>query len=425
MNQLEVFLHADRVGSLERLPGAELRFTYAQPWVAGGGVPLSLSLPLRAEPYQDRECRPFFTGLLPEGDFLKAVARAFQVSAENSFSVLAEIGGECAGAVSLVAPGCRPPFEAHHPPRWLSREQLADILVELPNRPLLTGPNDEDEGVRLSLAGTQDKLPVLARGEQLGITWGSPPSTHIIKKPIANVPEMVVNEAYCMSLAIEIGLNTAEAIPISAGSQAGLLVKRYDRIRRESGNEVHRIHQEDFCQALGFLPAQKYEAEGGPGVATCAELLRRRSAAPAPDQLEFLDALLFNLMIGNADAHAKNYSLLLDAPGSPRLAPLYDLLSTRVYGRRFGRKMAMKYGGEYRPERIRGRHLDRMSTDLGVAARRVRVRAENLADLVIGSTENARRRLPEPRQSSNVIDGIIEIVEEMALMLRKAAAEPA
>lgn len=424
MNRLEVFLHADRVGSLERLSGAELRFTYAQPWVARGGVPLSLSLPLRAEPYEDRECRPFFTGLLPEGDFLKAVARAFQVSAENSFSVLAEIGGECAGAVSLVAPGCRPPFEAHHPPRWLSREQLADLLVELPNRPLLTGPNDEDEGVRLSLAGTQDKLPVLARDEQLGITWGSPPSTHIIKKPIANVPEMVVNEAYCMSLAIEIGLNTAEAVPISAGNQAGLLVKRYDRIRREPGNQVHRIHQEDFCQALGFLPAQKYEAEGGPGIATCAELLRRRSAAPAPDQLEFLDALLFNLLIGNADAHAKNYSLLLDAPGSPRLAPLYDLLSTRVYGRRFGRKMAMKYGGEYRPERIRGRHLDRMSLDLGVAARRVRVRAESLADLVAGSTENARGRLPEGRQSSSVIDGIVEIVNEMAGMLRQAAAEP-
>ncbi len=425
MNLLEVFLHADRVGFLERLPGAELRFTYEPTWVAQGGVPLSLSLPLRAEPYEDRECRPFFTGLLPEGDFLKAVARAFQVSAENSFSVLAEIGGECAGAVSLVAPGCRPPFEAHHPPRWLNGKQLADLLVELPNRPLLTGPNDDDEGVRLSLAGTQDKLPVLARDEQLGITWGSPPSTHIIKKPIANVAEMVVNEAYCMSLAIEIGLNTAEAIPISAGDQAGLLVKRYDRIRHDPGNEVHRIHQEDFCQALGFLPAQKYEAEGGPGVATCAELLRRRSAAPAADQLAFLDALFFNLMIGNADAHAKNYSLLLDAPGSPRLAPLYDLLSTRVYGRRFGRKMAMKYGGEYRPERIRGRHLDRMSLDLGVAARRVRVRVDNLTELVIASTEGARRRLPIERQGSPVIDGIVEIVNDMAEALRRAAVEPA
>lgn len=425
MNLLEVFLHADRVGFLERLPGAELRFTYERSWVDRRGVPLSLSLPLRVEPYEDRECRPFFTGLLPEGDFLKAVARAFQVSAENSFSVLAEIGGECAGAVSLVAPGCRPPFEAAHPPKWLSEGQLDELLVELPSRPLLTGPNDEDEGVRLSLAGTQDKLPVLARDTQLGITWGSPPSTHIIKKPISNVSEMVVNEAYCMSLAIEIGLRTADAVPIRAGTQEGLLVKRYDRIYREPGGDVHRIHQEDFCQALGFLPAQKYEAEGGPGVEQCAELLRIHSAAPAADQLEFLDALLFNVMIGNADAHAKNYSLLLDGPASPRLAPLYDLLSTRVYGHRFGRKMAMKYGGEYRPERIRGRHLDRLSMDLGVAPRRVRVRAESLSELVTESTENARGRLPVQQRDSPVIDGIVAIVKQMTEMLRAAAAEPA
>lgn len=427
MNRLDVFLHSGRVGRLERLPGAELRFTYESAWVDRGRVPLSLALPLRVEPYEDWECRPFFAGLLPEGDFLKAVARAFQVSAENSFSVLAEIGGECAGAVSLVAPGGRPAIMAGHPPRWLSEQELEELLVELPSRPLLTGPNDEDEGVRLSLAGTQDKLPVLARDTQLGITWGRPPSTHIIKKPIANVAEMVANEAYCMALAHEAELEVAQAFPLRAGHQEVLVVSRYDRTYRENqqGWEVHRIHQEDFCQALGFLPAQKYEAEGGPGVEACTDLVQRWSAAPGADQLKFLDALLFNLLIGNADAHAKNYSLLLDAPGSPRLAPLYDLLSTRVYGRRFGRKMAMKYGGEYRPEYVRGRHLDRMAAELGVAARRVRVRAVGLAERVAGSTEVARGHLPGGHQERPVIDGIIGIVEEMATLLYAAAAEPA
>jgi len=427
MNRLDVFLHAERVGLLERLPGAELRFTYEPSWAARRGTPLSLSLPLRAEPFDDRECRPFFAGLLPEGDFLKAVARAFQVSAENSFSVLAEIGGECAGAVSLVAPGEEPAIMAGHPPRWLTEPELEELLVELPTRPLLTGPNEEDEGVRLSLAGTQDKLPVLARDTQLGVTWGSPPSTHIIKKPIANVAEMVANEAYCMALANEAELDVARALPLRAGDQEVLVVSRYDRTYRasERGPEIHRIHQEDFCQALGRLPAQKYEAEGGPGIAECAELVQRWSGAPAADQLKFLDALLFNLLIGNADAHAKNYSLLLDAPGSPRLAPLYDLLSTRVYGRRFGRKMAMKYGGEYRPEYIRGRHLDRMAGELGVAPRRVRVRAVGMAERVADSTEAARERLPGLSRDGAVIDGIVGIVEEMARSLYEAAEEPA
>jgi len=425
MSQLDVYLHADRVGVLERLAGAELRFTYEPSWVARRGTPLSLSLPLQVEPFDDRECRPFFAGLLPEGDFLKAVARAFQVSAENSFSVLAEIGGECAGAVSLVAPGEEPAILAGHPPRWLTEPELEELLVELPSRPLLTGPNEEDEGVRLSLAGTQDKLPVLARDMQLGITWGSPPSTHIIKKPIANVAEMVANEAYCMALAHEAELEVARAIPLRAGDQEVLVVRRYDRTNREQEGEGHRIHQEDFCQALRFLPAQKYEAEGGPGVAVCAELVQAWSAAPGADQLKFLDALLFNLLIGNADAHAKNYSLLLESSGSPRLAPLYDLLSTRVYGRRFGRKMAMKYGGEYRPERIRGRHLDRMAIDLGVAPRRVRLRALDLSERVTNSTGGARGHLPGRSQEGPVIDGIIAIVEEMADVLRSAAAEPA
>ncbi len=422
MTALDVYFHADPVGRLERLPQARLRFTYDRLWIENG-QPLSLGLPVREEGYEDAECGPFFAGLLPEGGFLRAVARAFRVSADNAFSVLAEIGGECAGAVSLVAPGETPPFAAPTEPSWLDEEELGELLAELPSRPLLIGFDDEDEGVRLSLAGARDKLPVLAHDSELGITRGHPPSTHIVKTPIPDVEGMVVNEAFCMGLATELGLSAAKALPIRVGGHEALLVTRYDR--SASGEDVHRIHQEDLCQALSCMPAQKYESDGGPGVEACAALLRTNSAAPAVDVLSFLDALIFNLLIGNADAHSKNYSLLLEGGGTPRLAPLYDLLSTRVYGRRFGRKMAMKYGGEYRFDRIRGRHLDRLADDLGMSPGLVRQRAGELSSQARTARVSARERLPEGWRDAAILDAIDGVIDDAAGHLQAAAAEPA
>lgn len=421
MTALDVYLHADRVGSLVRLPQARLSFTYGSTWVNGGGVPLSLALPVRAESFDDAECRPFFAGLLPEGEFLRAIGRAFHVSADNAFGVLAEIGGECAGAVSLVTPGQEPPAASAAPPSWLDREAIGRLIANLPSRPLLVGLDADDEGVRLSLAGARDKLPVLARDSELGITRGRPPSTHIVKVPIADVEGMVANEAFCLALATEVGLAAAKATPIEVAGHEVLLVTRYDR--SPQGDSVHRIHQEDFCQALGYLPEEKYEADGGPSVAACGHLLRSVSAAPAIDLLAFLDALTFNLLIGNADAHSKNYSLLLEGDGAPRLAPLYDLLSTRVYGHRFGRKMAMKYGGEYRSDRIRRRHLERLAADLEISKATVLVRAGDLAHGAISACEAARSQLPEKWQGAGIVDRVEAVVRQAAERLLLTVVE--
>lgn len=423
MTALDVFFHAERIGRLERLPGATLRFEYTAKWAHEGSAPLSLSLPLSEEPYEDDGCRAFFSGLLPEGEFLKSIARRFHVSADNPFAVLSEIGGECAGAVSLVAAGAEPPSLGPSAPKWLDENGLGLLLAELPERPLLAEPGGDDEGIRLSLAGSQDKLPVLWVDDRVGITRGHPPSTHIIKVPLRSVDHMVANEAYCMALASTAGLTAAKVRPIAAGGQDGLLVYRYDRTGTSGEGEIHRIHQEDFCQALGYYPEEKYQAHGGPGVAQCAALIRAHSAAPGADIFAFLDALVFNLLIGNADAHSKNYSLILEGDESPRLAPLYDLLSTRVYGRRFNRKMATKYGGEYRPERIRGRHLDRLASDLDLPPRGLRRRIGELLERVEASLEAARRRLPEQWSEVSTVDGIETVIEEMSGLIRRAATE--
>ena len=420
MTALDVYLHEDRAGTLERLDGAKLRFAYDRDWLATAAMPLSFSLPLREEPYADEDCRPFFAGLLPEGAFLRAIARAFGISADNPFSVLREIGGECAGAVSLVEAGAAPPFFSSPSPRWLSEGELASLLEELPTHPLMADEDDEN-GIRLSLAGTRDKLGVLLKDEAIGITRGRPPSTHIIKVPPSQLPGLVANEAYCMALAKEVGLTVATVEPLRAGDREALLVERYDRFRE--GSRVRRLHQEDFCQATARPPDAKYESEGGPGVAECGALIRAHAAGPGAALLRFLDALLFNILIGNADAHSKNHSLLLEGPGAPGLAPLYDLISTRAYGRRFGRKMGMKYGGEYRPDRIRGRHLDRLGDDLGIAHRRVRRHAEDIAVTALRSRTVARERLGDPWREDPILDPIDETVELFAGVLGAAAAE--
>ncbi|HEY8502521.1 MAG TPA: HipA domain-containing protein [Solirubrobacterales bacterium] len=234
---------------------------------------------------------------------------------------------------------------------------------------------------------------------------------------------MVANEAYCLALADEAGLTTAHASPIAAGEQEGLLVRRNDRRQTSSGG-VARIHQEDFCQALGVLPDFKYQAEGGPSVADCARLIRERTYAPAVDLSAFLDALLFNLLVGNTDAHGKNFSLLLGGEGMPRLAPLYDLLSARAYWP-FRRKMAMKYGGEYRGDRIRGRHLDRLAVELEVSPAAVRRRVREMGERVLAAAPKARDRLPGPWSTAALLDSIDRLIGEVDEELRRAADEPA
>lgn len=418
MSKLDVYLREDKVGSLERLAQGQLRFTYASNWT---GLPISLSLSPGPEPFEDDLARPFFAGLLPEGDFLRAVARTFGVSAGNPFALLEAIGGECAGAISLVPMGAELPQEL--PPRWLEATGLAALIEELPRRPLLGG----EEGLRLSLAGAQDKLPVVFDGGRIGITRGDPPSTHIVKLPPHEFADVVANEAFCLFLARHAGLDAVEAGPRSAelgivaehGDPEYLLVARYDRA---TNHEAARIHQEDLCQALGCVPELKYEADGGPSVADCARLLRERCAAPAVDLLTFADALLFNFLVGNNDAHAKNYSLILEGERAPRLAPLYDLVSTEVY-EGLSRKMAMKIGGEYRPRYVRARHLERLASDLEMGSKALRDRAIALTERVEANLTPARAELPTEFSDRPVLDRIEAQALSMVENLRAISAE--
>ncbi|HEV7769958.1 MAG TPA: HipA domain-containing protein [Solirubrobacterales bacterium] len=251
-------------------------------------------------------------------------------------------------------------------------------------------------------------MGVLVEGDRIGLSHRRPPTMAILKAPIPHVTESVVNEAFCMNLAVHVDLDVAAASPRIADSQECLLVHRYDRSGKTPDG---RVHQEDFCQALGLVPAVKYEKEGGPTVADCAELIRRHCSAPARDVTAFLDALLFNFVIANHDAHAKNYSLLLDGPGAIRLAPLYDLLSTAVFDGS-DRKLAMRYGGENRPAYLRGRHLDRLAKAMGVKPALVRRRAIALHEKTEAAIEEVRASLPVEFQDRPMLDRVVEVIGE-------------
>nr|WP_278434336.1 type II toxin-antitoxin system HipA family toxin [Brucella anthropi] len=338
---LNVWWDSRVVGQFTQDRHGDIAFQYADAWLGDQTTPpLSASLPKRPEQFSRRECRPFFGGLLPEESQRLVAAQALGVSPGNDFALLDRLGGDVAGALQLLPEGELPPdvtVNAGAQPTPLDDAGIVRILDALPNRPLLAG----EEGLRLSLAGAQSKVPVVVIDGRIALPLPGQPTTHILKPPIARFKGTTENEAFVMSLAAAIGLDVA---PVEARTVEGrpfLLVERYDRVRDNLG-VMHRIHQEDFCQALGVPPESKYASEGGPTFKDCFELLRRVSARPATDIAKLLDAAIFNLIVGNADAHGKNYSILYDGQG-PRMAPLYDLLSTVAYPD-LSAKMAMRIG---------------------------------------------------------------------------------
>ena len=327
MRTLTVWWEGAVVGSLTTNRHGAMRFAYDASRLADPAAPaLSVSLPKRPEPFPPRQCRPFFEGLLPEGAQRDAVATALGVSRANEFKLLERLGGEVAGALTLWPAGEIPPrFEAPGPAVALADDELAALLTNLHTRPFLAGTR----GLRLSLAGAQSKMPVVLIEGRLGLPAPGQPTTHILKPPIARFPGTTENEAFAMRLAARLGLDTAPVEPYVAAGRACLLVTRYDR-RREPDGAVRRLHQEDFCQALGIVADRKYAADGGPGFRQCFELVRRACSRPAVEVLKLLDAAIVQVLLGNADAHGKNYSLL-HREGRVALAPLYDLLSTVAY----------------------------------------------------------------------------------------------
>ena len=418
--ELEVWLFAEQVGTLALIDG-RLNFRYAPAWLSRtDAVTLSSSLPLQAEPFDDHHTRPFFAGLLPEGQLRRLIAKQFQVSSQNDFALLDHIGGECAGAVTLLEPGQPLSSREHgHDVQWLSDEEIVSILDELPHRPMLAGK----DGLRLSLAGAQDKLPVVFDDDRIGLPKNGTPSSHILKPAIRTLADTVFNESFCLALAEAMQLKPAKTQVRSVLGRQFLLVERYDRVTNVQGQR-QRLHQEDFCQALGVVPEMKYQNEGGPDLAQCFDLVRRVTRPSAPHILRMLDYVIFNALIGNHDAHAKNFSLLYSG-NSAVLAPLYDVLSTAVYPN-LTPKMAMKIGSKYKFSEVQARHWDQLLEAAGLSKAQARKRI-----LALGKSmpTTARELQLDPSRgftSHGMVEQIVILIEQRcALTVRRLSAPAA
>ncbi len=407
---LTVWWDGVRVGALELNQYGEPEFSYAESWLAQADPrPVSTSLPLSSEPFDRRATLPFFEGLLPEASQRTAVAQVLGMSERNEFRLLQALGGEVAGALEIWPDDTPPPSgvkAAPNPP--LSDEALAALIKRLPTRPMLAGG---DAGLRLSLAGAQAKLPVVLVDGKVALPTAGQPTTHILKPEITRFDGTAENEALCMTLAHKIDLDVALVQYRAIKETRFVLIERYDRVRAKDGT-IERLHQEDFCQALGLTSAKKYAADGGPVFRDCFDLVRRATTRPATETLKLLDAAIFNTIIGNADAHAKNFSLLFK-PGSTELAPLYDLLSTVAYPD-LSQRYAMKVAKRRTLEEIHPADWSKFAEDIGMRPPFVRRRVKEIAVAISDNLESALNTLDLTQDRYEIAAGYLKAIQARA-----------
>lgn len=354
MSELRAFLDGVLVGAFEMSAAGNTTFTYDDGYRSRStATPLSLSMRTSRSEWRAGAAGPWLAGLLPDSpERLRELATEFHVT-ENPFRLLERIGRDAAGAVQLLPPGEASTDSAvrRGDVQRLTDHDLSTMLRDLARNPGTWG--GMKNGGRWSLAGAQSKVALFRFDDG---TWGVPhdstPTTHILKPVVAAMPDHDVNEFVSMEAARLLGLSVAdhELLRTSTGERV-FVSRRYDRVRADDGT-WHRLHQEDTCQALSVYPARKYQEEGGPSAKQVAALLRRSIAEP--DQRrealrQFFDALVLTVAMLGTDAHAKNYSVVLDGR-SVGLAPLYDLGSHAAYPSADGSALrgAMSIGGEYR-----------------------------------------------------------------------------
>ncbi len=336
---LEVLMNGQNAGRLSESAAGLWSFVYASSDDAEGArPPISLALPRRQSVYQGDRVRAVFCNLLPEGEIRLRLAQSLGISERNDFALLARLAGDCPGALSLRPVQGSP--MAKRAPRQLDEAELRNAIAILPMHPLLA----EADGLRVTLPGEFDKLPVRYAEGSASLMLDGQLTTHILKPARPGLRESVMNEAYTSQLASAFGLPVAPCEVIH-GQVAVLCVTRIDR----SGSDtVSALHMEDFCQIAGLNPHEKFTREGGLGLHDIARMLRDLSARPAADLRALVQWTVFSFLVGFGAGHAKQLALRYGIH-APRLAPFFGLWSTHVYpGMNY--RMGFPIGGEDRPD---------------------------------------------------------------------------
>ena len=351
--KLNVFLFNTLAGYLFSTADRGVVFAYDENYVHNDGMPLSLSLPLQKEEFSQKKCMPYFSGLLPEGSIRNRISEYLHISESSTIKFLQALGGECSGTVSFYNSEEETNFPEN---KWhlseenyipFSMDKLNSFIKESKNKPMLLGSKD----LRLSLAGAQEKISLAYFNDTWHLPKNGAPSTHILKPTRSGeLSTIAQNEFFCMNLAEKLNLPVPKTQILELDDLSVFVCQRYDRKFDSEKPLIQRIHQEDFCQALGIMNDIKYQADGGPSFKDCFNLIQEKFS----DKLEqiniFLKSILFNYLIGNCDSHGKNFSLIYEN-SKIKLSPLYDLVSTTVYPS-LTTKMAMKLGSNYEIEKI-------------------------------------------------------------------------
>jgi serine/threonine-protein kinase HipA len=419
--ELIALLDGRETGRVVRDNRGKLTFTYNEQWRnAADAYPLSLSMPITLAEHPNAKIDPFLWGLLPDNEIILASwARKFHVSARNAFSLIAYVGEDCAGAVQFVQPArlnailgaAAPPIE------WLDEKEIAKRLRALrEDQSAWRAPSDTGQ---FSLAGAQPKTALLFENKKWGVPSGRIPTTNILKPPSGEFKGHAENEHFCLELARALDLPVVDSRIMHFKDEIAIVIERYDRAR--IAGILHRVHQEDMCQAFAIPPTHKYQNEGGPGIRDIVGLLGENSSLPREDIATFLDSVVYNWLIAGTEAHAKNYALLICARGSIRLAPLYDVASVLPYPdiNIEKAKVSMKIGGEYRLRNIQPRQWRKLAAELKLDPDKTLRRVSELAGQLADHVSTVKQQMVSEGLKHPIIPRLAEAVTKRAAAIRK------
>ena len=401
---LRVFINGQLVGFFLKDPGGTVAFGYDESWLArDNAIPVSLSLPLREDPFKGPVVAAFFENLLPDSESLRRrVSEKVGAEGMDAYSLLSRIGRDCVGALQFLPEDEELQASTEIQGRVASDSEIEGMLLNLAQAPLGL---ERERDFRISIAGAQEKTALLRYKDQWWKPSGATPTTHILKKQMGTLPNgldlsnSIENEFYCLRLLAAFGLPVNHAEISTFGKTKALVIERFDRRWTRDGRLL-RLPQEDCCQALSVPPSRKYQNDGGPGIADILRLLKA-SDTPVEDQKRFLKAQVVFFLIGATDGHAKNFSIFLGPLGRFRLTPLYDILSAQpslalgqIHKKQMRLAMFVGTNRHYVVDRICGRHFAQTVDRVGLPRGLAKEVMEEVAMRAVAAKQELEESLP-------------------------------
>ncbi len=412
-NSLNVYLKNSKIGSLKFCDESQVfSFVYTNEWKKEG-FEISPYIKFNSKS-SSGSIKKFLDNLLPEGKALEVFSLFFQITKNNTLALTREIGNETSGALSFFDSDKKeiPSLKTEINIKELTNRILSEDMVQL----IIW-----DGKPRLSVAGVNDKLPIIYHNKEYSFGEGKLASTHILKFETKRQRHLVLNEYICMKLALKVGLNVAQVEIKRFESKPALLVKRFDR-KRVSDDEIQRLHIIDGCQALDLSPTHKYERNFG----SREDIKHIRQGVsfkklfefslmcknPIKTKLSILQWAFFNLIISNSDAHGKNISFFVDSFGY-ELTPYYDMVNISMY-LEFEQELSMAFGDDFGVD-VKANEISKMCQECHINPRLAKKELQNLAiSLIKEIKESSFFEITISKKEDAFIEKLLSSIEKRA-----------